>query len=117
MDIDPEMAHRAHLAHLLRSKEQLRQVPVVLAHGPESLPGIDVGPVPLEKVLGRGDIFGDGLLRQDMLAGQECFPDKLWLDQDGEAVVRSISLYVFFLFSSTYPMITAPMSERASRSA
>lgn len=82
MHIDPEMADLAHLAHLLSGVEEFGHIPKVLTHSPEELAGVDVGMVPLHKLLGRCDILGNGLLRQDMLAGEEGLFDEFWLDQD-----------------------------------
>lgn len=85
MDIDPEMTDLAHLAHLLSRIEEFGHIPKVLTHSPEDPAGVDAGFVPLHKLLGRCDILGNGLFRQDMLAGDEGLFDEFWLDQDWES--------------------------------
>lgn len=63
MDINPELPDWSQFLDLLRRKEKLGHVSKVLTNGPEHLAGVDVGPVPLQKIPGSGDIFGNRLLR------------------------------------------------------
>lgn len=46
--------------------------------------GGGVAGVPLDELAGGDDVFGDGLLGQDVLAGAEGLLDVGWLDGDGE---------------------------------
>jgi hypothetical protein len=94
VNIDPEVLDFAQLGDLLCRKEEFGQVPEVLAYGPENLASIDITLVPLQELLGCGDIFRDGFLGQNMLASQQSLSNKVWLDQNGKAIIQ-VSLLVF----------------------
>jgi hypothetical protein len=62
LNIYPEVFNIAHLPHLFSREQKLGHVSEVLAHGPERLLRVDIGPVPLQEFLGGGDVLGDRLL-------------------------------------------------------
>lgn len=84
MNIDPEMTNLAQLAHPLSREEEPGHIPKVLTHSPECLVSVDVGLIPLQKLLGRCDILGNRLLGQNMLACEKSLLDEFWLDQNWE---------------------------------
>lgn len=84
VDPDSEMTDLAQLAHLFGREEKPGHVPEVLAHSPECLASVNIGMVPLQKLLGCCDVLGYWLLGQNMLASEQCLLDELWLDQDRE---------------------------------
>lgn len=86
MNVHPEVLDLAQLLDLLCREEELRHITEVLGDGPEDIAGIDVTLVPFQKLLGSGDILGDGLLGQDVLASEQCFLNELRLNQNGKAV-------------------------------
>lgn len=86
MNVHPEVLDLAQFLDLLCREKELRDIAEVLGDGPEDLAGIDSTLVPFQKFLGSGDILGDGLLGQDVLVSEQCFLNKLWLDQNGEAI-------------------------------
>lgn len=97
MDVHSEVFNLARLLYLFCCEEELGEVPEVLANGPKDLAGVDVTLVPLQEFLGCSDILGDGLLRQDMLASEQCFLNEFWLDKNGKTVgvgIRLLSLPV-----------------------
>lgn len=91
MNIDPEMPDSTHLADLLGREQELGHIPEVLTHGPDNLARINASLVPLQKLPSCCHIFGNRLLRKDMLACKESLSDELGLDQDGETCCCSIS--------------------------
>ena len=86
MNVDAEILNLSQLLNLLCRKEELCDITEVLSDGPEDLTGVDITLVPVQKFLGSGDILSDRLLGQDMLTGEQCFPNKLRLNQDGKPV-------------------------------
>ena len=62
MNINPEVQNLAQRPHLLSRKDELSQVAEVLTNRPEDLAGIDVRLIPLQELLGSGDILCDRLL-------------------------------------------------------
>jgi hypothetical protein len=98
VNIDPEIFDLAQLRDLLCREEELGQVAEVLAYGPKYLAGIDVTFVPLQELLGCGDIFCNGLLGQDMLASQQGLSDEVWLNQNGKSI--DLISFCFYLRSS-----------------
>lgn len=86
MNIHPEVLDLAQFLDLLSRKEELCDITEVLSDGPEDTAGIDSTLVPFQKFLGSGDILGDGLLGQDVLASKECFLNELRLNQNGKAI-------------------------------
>lgn len=80
VNVDSEMLDPSHLADLVGCEQELGHIPEVLAHGPDNLAGVNAGLVPLQKLPGCSHIFGNGLLREDMLACKEGLFDKLGLD-------------------------------------
>jgi hypothetical protein len=101
VDVDPEVLDLAQLRDLFCRKEELGQVSEVLAYGPEDLASIDVALVPLQEFLGCSDIFGNGLLRQDMFTSQQGLSDEVWLDQNRKAI-GLISLGSSHIFKSDH---------------
>lgn len=82
MDPDSEMTDLAQLAHLFGREEKPGHVPEVLAHSPKRLTRVNIGVVPLQKLLSCCDVLGYRLLGQNMLASEQCLLDELWLNQD-----------------------------------
>lgn len=86
MNVHPEILDLAQLLDLPCREEELRDITEVLGDSPEDLASIDSTLVPFQKFLGSGNILGDGLLGQDVLASEECFLNKLRLNQNGKAI-------------------------------
>lgn len=86
MNVHPEVLDLAQLLDLLCREEELRDITEILGDGPEDLAGIDSTLVPFQKFLSSGNILGDGLLGQDVLASEQCFLNEVWLDQNGKAI-------------------------------
>ena len=75
----------AQLAHLIGGFNKLFEVAIVFRNCPYDLGSIDVIMIPLQELLGRGNVLGDGLFRENVLPSQECLFDEFRLDEDGKA--------------------------------
>lgn len=61
------------------------EVAELLGNAEEHFALFDVAAVPLDQLAGCGDVFGDRLLGQNMLACSECLLDVCWLGRDGQS--------------------------------
>lgn len=86
MNVHPEVLDLAQFLDLLCREEELRDITEVLGDSPEDLAGIDSTLVPFQKFLGSGNILGDRLFGQDVLASEECFLNELRLNQNRKAI-------------------------------
>lgn len=81
MRIHPEIPNHAHaILHLPRSLLELGHEPDILSHAPEKLPlRTSLAPVEPQQLRGRGKVFGNGFLREDMLSCEKGLADEFWL--------------------------------------
>ena len=81
MRIHPEIPNHTHtILHLPRCLLELGHESDILSHAPEELPvRARLTPVKPQQLRGRGKVFGNGFLREDMLSCEKCLAYEIWL--------------------------------------
>lgn len=112
-----EAQHFAQLLHLRAAPLVGLEEAEVLSYTPRDFALVDVLVVPGEQLACLSDVLGDGLLREDVLAGTQGGLDVSWLSGNRKASWRrSLVCGLVNRLRESYAIITPLISERARRS-